>query len=57
MQDVTGIDLIPRLKKLNPVVQVIMLTGNTNTENIVACIERELLTCSLKQTTGHQLVL
>ncbi|MEZ6049673.1 MAG: response regulator [Planctomycetaceae bacterium] len=40
MQDVTGIDLIPRLKKLNPVVQVIMLTGNANTENIVACIER-----------------
>ncbi|WP_390620491.1 response regulator [Polystyrenella longa] len=36
----TGIDLIPKLKKLNPVVQVIMLTGNANTENIVACIEQ-----------------
>ncbi|MAT16379.1 MAG: hypothetical protein CMJ46_14040 [Planctomyces sp.] len=36
----SGIDLIPKLKKLNPVVQVIMLTGNATTENIVACIER-----------------
>ncbi|MCA9042391.1 MAG: response regulator [Planctomycetaceae bacterium] len=39
MQGCTGIDLIPQLKELNPVVQCIMLTGNANTENIVACIE------------------
>lgn len=34
----SGVDLIPRLKEISPMAQVIMLTGETSVSNVVACL-------------------
>jgi DNA-binding NtrC family response regulator len=40
MPDINGIQMLSALKKFSPLVQVIMLTGDSSCEHIVECIDR-----------------
>ena len=39
MPEMTGIEMIPKLKKINPLSQIIVMTGNSNLYNVMKCLE------------------
>lgn len=52
MPGMSGVELISNLKAMSPLVQMIMLSGDASTENVIACMERgamDFLTKSHKQ--------
>ncbi len=48
MPDMSGIELLKRVKKYNGMIQVIMMTGVITIENVLACLSNGANECFLK---------